>query len=116
VEAYHLFASIPVAEIGAATRWYGNLAGRPPDLVPNESEAAWRVAGESGWIYLIADPDRAGSGLSTLLVDDLDALLAQIGERGVAAGPVETLAGGSVRRATITDPDGNRLNVGQAQT
>jgi catechol 2,3-dioxygenase-like lactoylglutathione lyase family enzyme len=107
----HLFAAIPVADRDAAVAWYGRLAGRPPDLIPNDIEAAWQLT-EAGWIYVIADPGRAGSGLHTLLVDDLDAFLAELATRGIVAGPVETI-GDAVRVAIVTDPDGNRLKVGQ---
>ena len=107
----HLFASIPVADRDAAVGWYERLTDRPPDLVPNEDEAAWRLT-ETGWIYVIADLDRAGSALHTLLVDDLDGFLAGLAERGIGAGPVEIIGNG-VRRTIVTDPDGNRLQVGQ---
>ena len=91
--------------------WYERLAGRPPDLIPNDDEAAWRLT-DTGWIYVIADPARAGSALHTLLVEDIDAFLGGLAERGIASGPVETMDGG-VRHAYVTDPDGNRLQVGQ---
>ena len=107
----HVFASIPVADRDAAAGWYERLVGRPPDLIPNEDEAAWQMS-ETGWIYVIADPSRVGSALNTLLVDDLDVFLADLAERGITAEPVETMDNG-VRRTTVTDPDGNRLNVGQ---
>jgi catechol 2,3-dioxygenase-like lactoylglutathione lyase family enzyme len=107
----HVFAAIPVADRNAAVDWYTRLAGRPPDLVPNQDEAAWQLT-ETGWIYAVVDAARAGSALCTLLVDDLDAFLAGLADRGIAAGPVETI-GGDVRHATIADPDGNRLKVGQ---
>lgn len=91
--------------------WYERFAGRAPDLIPNKDEAAWQLS-ETGWIYLIADPNRAGSGLSTLLLDDLDAFLAGLAERGIAAGPIEVMGNG-VRHVTVADPDGNRLKLGQ---
>jgi hypothetical protein len=37
---------------------------------------------ETGWIYVIADAQRAGSTLHTLLVDDIDELLVALRERG----------------------------------
>lgn len=107
----HVFAGIPVADRDAAIGWYERLAGRPPDLIPNDSEAAWQLT-DSSWIYIVADPARAGSALHTLLVDDLDGYLAELERRGVAAGAAETLGDG-VRHSVIVDPDGNRLNVGQ---
>jgi predicted enzyme related to lactoylglutathione lyase len=67
---------------------------------------------DAGWIYVIADPERAGSALNTLLVDDLDAFLAGLAARGIATGPVEIIGDG-VRRTIVTDPDGNRLQIGE---
>jgi predicted enzyme related to lactoylglutathione lyase len=107
----YVFASIPVADLDAAVGWYESLLGRAPDLIPNEIEAAWQLT-ETGWIYVVVDPNRAGSALHTLLVEHLDAFLAELAERGVLAAPVEIIGDG-VRRTTVVDPDGNRLNVGQ---
>jgi len=107
----YVFAGIPVAHRDAAAGWYERLVGRPPDLVPNDNEAAWQLT-ETSWIYIVVDADRVGSALHTLLVDDLDAFLAGIGERGITSSPVETIDDG-VRRTVVTDPDGNRVQVGQ---
>jgi catechol 2,3-dioxygenase-like lactoylglutathione lyase family enzyme len=111
VRITHVFASVPVADRDSAVEWYERLLGRPPELIPNQDEAAWRLT-DTGWIYVIADAGRAGSGLHTLLVDDLDGFLAGIGERGIDAAPLETIGDGA-RRTYVTDPDGNRLQVGQ---
>lgn len=107
----YVFGGIPVADLDVAMAWYERFVGRSPDLIPKDSEAAWRLT-ETGWIYIVADPAHAGSALHTLLVDDLDSFLAGLVERGVVAGPEEVIGEG-VRRATVLDPDGNRLNVGQ---
>lgn len=83
-----LFAGIAVAEIDSAREWYERLIGRPADMLPNDNEAAWQLAGH-GWVYLVGDAQRAGHALLTLLVDDLDGQLAGLGEggqRGDAAG------------------------------
>ena len=61
---------------------------------------------------MIADGARAGSALNTLLVDDLDAFVTGVAERGISADPVVTMANG-VRTAWVADPDGNRIQVGQ---
>ncbi len=50
--------------------------------------------------------------MHTLLVDDLDAFMVDLTNRGVIAGPIETI-GGAVRHTIISDPDGNRLNIAQ---
>jgi len=107
----HLFAGIPVADRDDAVAFYERLTGRPPDLIPNESEAAWQLTPTS-WVYVVVDTERAGAGLNTLLVDDLDRFLAGAQQRGIAAGPIE-IVGGSVRQSILTDSDGNRLKVGQ---
>jgi len=108
----HVFASIPVSDRDAAVGWYERFAGRPPDLIPNDSEAAWRLT-ETGWIYVIAGAGVPGTALQTLLVDDLDEILAGLAERGIATGPVQRI-GERVRFVIVEDLDGNRIKVGQA--
>lgn len=107
----HVFAAVPVADLDVAVDWYERLAGRAPDLIPNEEEAAWRMT-ETGWICVITDPERAGSARHTLLVDDLDAFIAGLAERGIDADPVGTI-GEDVRFTIVTDLDGNRIKIGQ---
>ena len=46
-------------------------------------------------------------------MDDLDRFLAEVAERGILPGPVETIAP-AVRQSVIVDPDGNRLKVAHA--
>jgi predicted enzyme related to lactoylglutathione lyase len=108
----YVFAGIPVGDRDAAVAWYQRFVGRPPDLIPNDAEAAWQLTA-TGWIYVISDAGLPGTALQTLLVDDLDALLVGLAERGIAVGPVETI-GERVRFVVLEDPDGNRIKVGQA--
>ncbi|MEA2376971.1 MAG: hypothetical protein QOK00_2873 [Thermoleophilaceae bacterium] len=105
-----LFAGLPVADYPAALVWYESLLGRAPDFHPHDSEAVWQLA-DTGWVYVVADSDRAGNGLLTLLVDDLDQHVGELAQRGFAT-EIETLPG-KVRRASIADPDGNRITFGQ---
>jgi predicted enzyme related to lactoylglutathione lyase len=107
-----LFAGIPVADLEAAIGWYERLLEGPPDMTPNESERAWRLTEES-WIYVVADPERAGRALVTVMVDDLDDRLAAIRERGIEVGEVQEITEG-VRKVEITDPEGNLIGFGQA--
>ena len=108
----HLFAGMPVARIEPAREWYERFVGRPPDMAPNEREVVWRLT-TGGSIYVVADEGRAGMGLLTLMVDDLDAEVAALAARGIATGEVET-APGKYIRTVVEDPDGNRIQVGQA--
>ena len=61
-----LFASVPVADLQTALEWYGRVFARPADIVPNEHEVMWRVAG-SGWLYVIEDRARAGHTVVAIL-------------------------------------------------
>jgi len=51
--------------------------------------------------------------MHTLFVDDLDALVARIGDRGLDPAKRETYANG-VRKTTYRDPDGNEIGFGGA--
>jgi predicted enzyme related to lactoylglutathione lyase len=106
-----LFAGVPVADYALARPWYERLMGRPADMLPNDIEAAWQVT-EDGWIYVVADPDRAGRALLTLIVDDLDAHIAALADRGLATEAIETLAGVG-RTAAIADPEGNKITFAE---
>jgi predicted enzyme related to lactoylglutathione lyase len=86
--------------------------GRPADMVPNAAEVVWRVTGDSGWIYVVSDPARAGNALLTLLVDDLDGLVTELAERGLAVERIDTIRGVG-RRAEFFDPDGNKVTFAE---
>jgi predicted enzyme related to lactoylglutathione lyase len=105
-----LFAGIPVTRLDRAFEFYEHLVGSPPDFFPNDNEAVWRLG--PAWIYVVGDAERAGNGLLTVLVDDLDRQVAELAERGLKTGPIETVPD-TVRTAAITDPDGNRTTFGQ---
>jgi catechol 2,3-dioxygenase-like lactoylglutathione lyase family enzyme len=104
-----LFAGLVVADIAAARGWYERLFGREPDLVPHDREVAWQLA-EAGWVYVLEDAEQAGGGLITLVVEDLDAEVAPLRERGVE---VELVTEGRVRKAVVRDLDGNTIAFGQ---
>jgi predicted enzyme related to lactoylglutathione lyase len=107
----HLFGAIHVSDRDAAMVWYERLFGRPPDLIPNTDEAAWRLT-ETAWVYVIAGAGDSGTSLHTVLVADLDSFLRRTRDAGIKPGPIET-KGSGVRSVHIEDPDGNRLQVGQ---
>jgi predicted enzyme related to lactoylglutathione lyase len=105
------FAGIPVDDFRTALAWYERLFGKPPDFFPHEREAVWRVA-EHAWVYVVADAERAGRALITILVENLDDQIAELAERGVPAGPIDVIPG-AARRVAISDPEGNRVTFGQ---
>ena len=106
------FMGIPVANYQAACNWYERLMGRPPDMIPHDSEVVWQLS-ESGWFYVVHDAKRAaGKALLTLIVDDLDSHIAHLQERNVAVTDTEVNPE-KYRRAIIRDPEGNTLNFTQ---
>ena len=107
----YLFAGVAVADYDAALSWYQRFFGRAPDVIVTEHEAMWQVT-ETGWIYVVADSARAGKALVTLLVDDLDQHVAELQQRGLEPSAIET-APGLYRKAALTDPEGNRLSIGE---
>src|SRR5262245_22367930 len=107
----HLFAGIGVADYPAMREWYERFMGRPADLVPNEIEVCWQLT-DTAWVYVMEDAERAGKAFVTFLVDDLDAQLAELAQRGIASGPVDTLSNGT-RTVVVTDPEGNTIQLGQ---
>lgn len=109
-----VFAGMAVADYGAAEAWYERLVGRPADVHPNDIEAMWQLRPGS-WIYIVEDAPRSGSSFATILVDDLEAFVAELNERGIDTGEVDTIPG-AVKRVRITDPEGNKLQFGQPLT
>jgi hypothetical protein len=107
-----LFAGIPITDYTAALEWYGRLFGSPPSFLPTETEAVWELA-EHRFVFVEQRPEHAGHARHLVFVDDLDARVAQIAERGLAPAERVTLANG-VRKAAYRDPDGNGFEFGGA--
>lgn len=106
-----VFAGIAVADYSAALAWYERLVGRPADVHPNETEAMWQMRPGS-WIYIASDGSRAGSSFVTILVDDLEAFVAELAGREIDTGEIDTIPD-AVKRVRITDPEGNKIQFGQ---
>ncbi len=106
-----VFAGLPVADFDAAIDFYERFFGRPADLVPKEGDSAWQIAGP-GWVYVVHDAERAGRGLLTILVDDLEEHVAALAGRGIETDAIETVPG-TLARTVVTDPEGNTIQVAQ---
>jgi hypothetical protein len=110
--ALDLFAGIPVNNYAAALHWYARLLGSPPAFFPHDTEAVWELA-EHRYMYIVQQPEHAGHARHTLFVAGLDALVAQIADRGLDPAQRETHTNG-VRKITYRDPDGNEIGFGGA--
>ena len=107
----HLFAGIRVRDFRPAQAWYERLLGEP-SFFPHATEAVWTLA-EDRSVYVVEHADAAGSSVVTIFVDDLDAQMAVIADRGLEPDEIETYPNG-VRKAVYRDPDGNEFGLGGA--
>ena len=122
-------AIIPVSDINRAAEFYGealglDLVARRDDL-PQNREAEFS-AGEGGLVaYESVAAGQSRGTLAGFRVDDIDAAVAALRERGVAfeeydLPDLKTESGiasvGDVRAAWFKDPDGNILAVEQTAT
>jgi len=105
-----LFAGIPVSDYARAVAWYERLLGSAPSFLPNDTEAVWEVA-DHRFLYVDVRPEHAGHAMHTVFVDDFDARLRAIADRGLEPEECETYDNG-VRKATYRDPDGNEIGFG----
>jgi catechol 2,3-dioxygenase-like lactoylglutathione lyase family enzyme len=108
--AVDLFAGISVKDFKAALAWYERLLGSPPAFFPNDIEAVWELA-EHQWVYIVQRPGHAGHAVLTIFVDDFDARIAQMADRGLEPAMQEVYENG-VRKTTYRDPDGNEIGFG----
>jgi catechol 2,3-dioxygenase-like lactoylglutathione lyase family enzyme len=108
--AVDLFAGLPVADYDRALAWYERLLGSGPSFLPNETEAVWELA-EHRYVFIEVRPEHAGHAMHTVFVDDFDARVEQMADRGIEPAERETYSNG-VRKATYRDPDGNEIGFG----
>ena len=110
--AVDLFACLYVRDRDAVRPWYERLLGSDPSFYPNDTEAVWDLA-EHRYLYIEQSPEHAGHSQVTVFLEDFDAWMAGIAERGLEPASEETYDNG-VRKTTYIDPDGNRIGFGGA--
>jgi predicted enzyme related to lactoylglutathione lyase len=111
MQASYVFAGLHVTDRDGAVRWYERLFGRSPDFLPRDDEAVWQVAATAS-LYLRVDVARAGGGVVTLIVADLDMTVADLAERGILPGAIMAV-GDAGRKAVVQDSDGNAIEIVQ---
>lgn len=104
-----LFAGVPVRDFAAALPWYERLLGAPA-FFPHDTEAVWELA-ESRYLFIVAKPEHAGHAIPTIMIDDLDARVAEVAGRGLEPERHEDYGNGA-RKAIYRDPDGNEIAFG----
>ena len=66
----HALAVVTGRDIDSAREWYERLFDRRPDNTPMASLVEWRVA-SAAWLQVTVDPERAGSSMFNVAVDEL---------------------------------------------
>ena len=107
--AEYVFSGLIVADRDDAIDWYSRFMGRPPDMLPNEREATWRLTPTSS-LYIVVDPATAGRGVATIIVADLDAQIDRLREQGIGEGEMEEVQGAG-RKWVVREPYGNSLSI-----
>jgi hypothetical protein len=107
----HLFAGLRVREFQGSLPWYERLLGEP-SMFPLQTEAVWTLD-EGRSVYVVEHPAAPGNGVLLMFVDDLDAHVATIADRGLEPDERLTLSNG-VRKAIYRDADGNEVAFGGA--
>jgi len=70
----------------------------------------WELA-EHRYVYIVQEPERAGSALVLLYVDDLDERVAEIARRGIDPAERQTYGHG-VTKVIYRDAEGNEISFG----
>jgi predicted enzyme related to lactoylglutathione lyase len=109
VSVDYVFAALPVVHRDRAVAWFETVLGRPPDMLPHDAEAVWRLT-DSASVYVVEDAERAGRGLLTLIVTDLDKTVTAIGSRGLLVSEFQEVPDAG-HKAILYDPDGNRVEL-----
>lgn len=117
MNARTVFAAVPVADLPVAVEWWTTVIGREPDKRPAPHMAEFYLHENrdprQGTLQLITDTQRAGGGIATINVADLRTLVASLNRQGVAIdGDITDL--GRIMLATLTDRDGNLVNLVEA--
>lgn len=101
---------IPVSDLAAAKRLYGELVGVGPSM-----DEAYYVGFDLDGVHLGLDPNGAANGLSGPVaywpVDDIAARLAALVDTGAQEQQPVTDVGGGASIATVKDGDGNVVGL-----
>ncbi len=107
--------SINVTDTGRSVAFYTDVLGLGVLDRPDFGFAgAWLDVGGGRQLHLIEAPVPPDQGQHfAFLVDDIDAAVAVLSERGVDVVGPKSVGGTAARQAFFADPDGNRLELNQ---
>jgi glyoxylase I family protein len=103
----HVLAVVPATDVARSQTWYEALFGRAADNHPMPNLVEWQVV-PGGWVQVFADDQHAGSTVVNFAVQDLDAHIDELRQRGLEPDEVVE-ANKGVRLSPLIDPDGNKV-------
>jgi len=98
-------ASVAVKDVNSAADWYEKVLGKPASR-PMPEVAEWTFE-RGGGLQVYQLPERAGTGSCTLVVTDIEKLVAHLETLSVDTS--ERTSSERVNTLMITDPDGNHI-------
>lgn len=104
-----LFAVSPVQDLAAALDWYARLFARAADDRPIPDLAQWYLDGHGFQVMRV--PERAGRGMATLVVRDLEAERVRLAAAGIDTSDIVRGDFGAI--AQLDDPEGNRITLAE---
>ena len=104
-----LFAVSPVQDLATALDWYARLFGRAADDRPIPDLAQWYLDGFG--FQVMREPQRAGRGMATLVVPDIEAERTRLAAVGI--GLDEAVRGPFGAIVQFEDPEGNRITLAE---
>ncbi len=107
----NVMPELMVTDFDAGVAWYQTFFGRAPDRRPMDGLVEWQLTGGGG-VQVFRSADSAGTSNLTIAVDDVDAQVADLADRGISAEVFEAPSG-RFRLATIQDPTGNTIRLAQ---
>ncbi len=107
----NVMPELMVADFDAGVAWYQTFFGRAPDRRPMDGLVEWQLAGGGG-VQVFHSADSAGTSNIAIAVDDVDAQVAGLVDRGITTEVFEAPSG-QFRLATIQDPAGNTIRSAQ---
>ncbi len=105
-----LYAAMFVKNIASSSEFYSKVLGRGPDDKPMDTLVQWRGFGSAG-IQLFQDPSKAGKGIMTIVVPDLDATKSLLDTHSIEIDQIQQGDFGKISH--LADPDGNVITLAE---
>lgn len=106
-----VFVSIGVADHPSGCALWSTILGRGPDRRPMPGCCEWDLT-DTVLFQVLDNPSHGVIDTVSLKLDDLEKEIARLRGAGLPIGDPEKVPGfNTLRIATLTDPDGNTLNL-----